>query len=136
MISAEILRILFGLVAVIGLIAITAMAAQKLGLASGPGGFSRKRRLMVVETLALDTRRRMAIIKCDGAEHLIILGVTGETVVARNLDAAAMSDEGTADENPFTMSFADLHNSISIKLRPSTNEDRKNTLKDTIRNAA
>ena len=102
MISSEILRILFGLVSVIGMIGLAALAARKLGLASASGGFVRKRRLAVTETLALDARRRVAIIKCDNAEHLIILGANGETVIERNLpDAPATDEEEQAIENPF-----------------------------------
>jgi flagellar protein FliO/FliZ len=107
MIFADFARILFGLTAVIGMIGIAAFAAKKAGLATASGGFVRKRRLRVVETLALDGRRRIAIIKCDDAEHLIVLGANNETVVAHNLDGAAdEEDDAPAPvENPFaTMS--------------------------------
>lgn len=119
MISSEILRILFGLVTVIGMIGLAALAARKLGLASASGGFVRKRRLSVTETLALDARRRVAIIKCDDAEHLIILGANGETVVERNLDGAPDTDvDEPAIENP----FAELQKKLSAKLNPSAKD--------------
>jgi len=122
MISPEILRILFGLIAVIGLIALAALAAQKLGLASASGGFVRKRRLALVESLALDARRRVAIIKCDGAEHLIILGATSETVIERNLDGAvALEEDEITPPNP----FAEIHASIAAKLRPAAKDVSK-----------
>jgi len=81
MIISEGLRILFGLIAVLGLIGACAIAARKFGLVSASGGFVRKRRLHVIETLALDARRRVVIVRCDDKEHLIVLGQSSETVV-------------------------------------------------------
>jgi len=126
-ISPEILRILFGLIAVIGLIGLAALGAQKLGLASASGGFVRKRRLALVESLALDARRRVAIIKCDGVEHLIILGATSETVIERNLDGVTVLEE---DEITPTNPFAEIHASIAAKLRPAAKGIANEAAKD------
>jgi flagellar protein FliO/FliZ len=41
-----------------------------------PGG-----RLKVVEVTAIDTRRRLVLVRRDGVEHLLLLGANGETVV-------------------------------------------------------
>lgn len=55
----------------------------------GPGGGSListgKRRLKIVETLPLDARRRMVLIRRDDREHLVIIGASGETVVETNI---------------------------------------------------
>ncbi len=118
MVIADFARILFGLTAVIGMIGIAAFAAKKAGLATASGGFVRKRRLRVVETLALDGRRRVAIIKCDDAEHLIVLGANNETVIAHNLDGASDQEDAPAPvENPFA-SMSDLVK----KFRPASNQ--------------
>ncbi|MEO1243585.1 MAG: flagellar biosynthetic protein FliO [Pseudomonadota bacterium] len=101
MISSEILRILFGFVAVLGLIGLAAMAARRLGLASATGGIARRRRLAIVESLAIDARRRAVIIKCDDKEHLIVLGANGEMVIDRNLEGASDLNENPEAENPF-----------------------------------
>ena len=101
MIAAELLRIFAALIAVIGLIGLAALAARKFGLASASGGFIRQRRLAVVETLALDARRRLAIIKCDDREHLIVLGATAETLIESDLEAPEIEAEMPARENPF-----------------------------------
>ncbi len=124
MIFADFARILFGLTAVIGMIGIAAYAAKKAGLATASGGFVRKRRLRVVESLALDGRRRLAIIKCDDAEHLIVLGANNETVIAHNLDGATDEDDAPAPaENPFaTMS------ELVKKFRPANNRIADNRL--------
>ena len=109
MLSAEILRILFGFVAVLGLIGLSALAARKFGLAAATGGLSKKRRLSVVETLAIDARRRAVIVKCDGKEHLLLLGATGETVVDSNIEAPEVAEEISSD-NPFSLTMAETQN--------------------------
>ncbi len=115
MLSPEILRILFGFVAVLGLIALSAFAARKLGLASATGGMAKKRRLAIVETLAIDARRRVVIIKCDDTEHLIVLSATGETVVERNLDGLPASDAVIESENPFSQLMSARENFSKTK---------------------
>lgn len=104
----EIIRVVFGLVAVLGLIGLCAFIARKAGLLSAANGLSRKRRLAIVESIGLDNRRRMMIIRCDDAEHLIILGSQGEVVVQNNLpdqELAEPSDTTLGDlqlpRNPF-----------------------------------
>lgn len=103
MASVELLRILFGLLAVLGLIGIFAIGARKAGLISLAGTVSARRRLSISETLPLDSRRRLLIVRCDGVEHLIILGAQQETIVAQNLpdNAIAMAGPAAPVNNPF-----------------------------------
>jgi flagellar protein FliO/FliZ len=91
----DIARMFFALLAVLALIGLAALAARKAGLVANGGVLARKRRLQLVETLALDARRRAAIIRCDGREHLVLLGAHSETVVAADLPAPA-ADHGAA----------------------------------------
>lgn len=42
------------------------------------------RRLRIVDSLALDARRRLVIIRCDDVEHLLLLGAE-ETVIKTDL---------------------------------------------------
>ena len=95
--APEILRVVFGFVAVLGMIAAAAYAARKAGLASLPGPGGKKRRLAISEMLPLDARRRLALIRCDDAEYLIILGPSGETLVAQGLQAPPAA-EGAVQE--------------------------------------
>ena len=79
------LRFALALVAVLALIAILAVAGRQLGfmatpLFGKPGG-----RLKLVEIMAIDNRRRLALVRRDGVEHLLILGADGETVVETNI---------------------------------------------------
>ena len=44
------------------------------------------KRLELVETLAIDVRRRLVIVRCDGREHLLLLGANQDLVVQSDLD--------------------------------------------------
>ena len=82
----QFLRLAMALLFVLLLMGGLAMLLKKLGLATNASiKTSEKRRLKIVESLPLDPRRRLAIIKCDDKEHLVILGQNGETVIASNI---------------------------------------------------
>ena len=44
-------------------------------------GPARPKRLKVIETTWLDTKRRLVLIQHDGQEHLLLLGTNSETVL-------------------------------------------------------
>ena len=44
------------------------------------------RRLQIVETLPLDIKRRLVIVRCDGDEHLLLLGPDRDIVVETHLN--------------------------------------------------
>ena len=46
-----------------------------------PAGGGRSQRLTVVEVRHLDPRRRLALIRRDGVEHLLLLGVNQDVVI-------------------------------------------------------
>ncbi len=111
-------RVIFGLVAVIGLIGIAALIARKAGVVSLPTSVGRKRRLAISETLPLDARRRLLIVRCDDREHLIILGAQSETIVDSGFDAKIIEeDSGAPGRNP----FAELRNAFN-KTKPGLEE--------------
>jgi flagellar protein FliO/FliZ len=51
-----------------------------------PGTPDDSRRLHIVESLMIDPRRRLVIVRCDGVEHLLLLGANEDIVVAANLE--------------------------------------------------
>jgi flagellar protein FliO/FliZ len=110
----EIARLVFALAAVIGMIGLAAFAARRLGLA-GANGFQRTRRLHLIETLAFDQKRRAAILRCDGREHLIVLDGASVTVIDRDIPLApqALEQKGAA----FIESFAPRGADGAVKLR-------------------
>lgn len=70
---------LAALCAVIGLILLAQRAARWGGLAPrvpGAGG-----RLVLVEAIALDPRRRLTLVRCDGREVLLLTGGPQDVVV-------------------------------------------------------
>ena len=93
----------FGFAAVLGMIGLCAIAAKKAGLSAMTGVTGKKRRLSMREMLPIDARRRLAIVKCDDTEYLILLGPTGETVVDKDLKAVIAEEEPVSyAANPFS----------------------------------
>lgn len=46
-----------------------------------------RKRLEVVESLPLDIKRRLVIVRCDGREHLLLLGLNQDMLIASNIDS-------------------------------------------------
>jgi flagellar protein FliO/FliZ len=73
-------RFLAALLFVLGLIALVAWLARRFRL--GPGGApGAARRLTVLETLPLDARRKLVLVRRDDTEHLLLLGTEGSRLV-------------------------------------------------------
>ena len=82
------LRFALALIMVLGLIGLTAWGARRLGLINNlTASGSRGRRLSVVESAAIDTKRRLVLIRRDQVEHLILLGPDGNTVIETDIKA-------------------------------------------------
>jgi flagellar protein FliO/FliZ len=76
----ELLRAGIALAAVVVLIVAFGAVLRRFG--HGPATRAGKR-LAVTESLSLDARRRLVIVRHDGREHLLLLGPTGDLVVER-----------------------------------------------------
>jgi flagellar protein FliO/FliZ len=103
----EIARIVFALVAVLGMIGVAAIAAKKLGLQNGAIAMQRARRLAIVKSLSLDAKRRLAIIACDGREHLVVLDAARVSVIERSIPARELAE--TAAEDSLVAPARKLH---------------------------
>ena len=101
------LQFILALAFVLGLIGVSSVLLRKFG----PGGMvtsrlrpGQKRRLDVVESLALDPRRRVVIVRRDDVEHLLLLGPQGETVVEQGIippeTPEQNDDNGNGPVNP------------------------------------
>ena len=75
------LRFVLAMVFVLSLMGGLWLILKKLGLAGPVVQVAGKRRLKIIESLSIDTRRRAVILQRDNIQHLVILGPTGETVV-------------------------------------------------------
>lgn len=91
------IRFVVALIFVVGLILAVAWALRRFGPGAlqAAGGTRRKRRLALVESLAIDARRRLVLVSRDGREHLLLIG-GGTDVVVESGPAAppAEADEG------------------------------------------
>lgn len=73
-------RTIFALIATLALILGVAYGARRLGmLQANPQA---PRRLKITESLMLDPRRRLVIVRCDGREHVLLLSPAGDVVVS------------------------------------------------------
>ena len=92
---ANYLRFGAALVLVLGLIGIAAWGVRRLGLLGRlPSARGGTRRLAVVDVTALDPRRRLALVRRDDVEHLLLLGPAGDVVIEVGIAAAgAVADE-------------------------------------------
>jgi len=81
-------RFLLALAFVLALIGLLAWGARRFGLLRGTvrakGG---ARRLDVVEIAPIDSKRRLALVRRDNKEHLILLGTTGDLIVETGIEA-------------------------------------------------
>ncbi len=74
-------RAVFALVATLALIGLAAYAARRFGMLQASPR-SAARRLKVSESLMLDPRRRLVVVRFDDREHLLLLSPSGDCVVA------------------------------------------------------
>ncbi|MGY6662565.1 MAG: flagellar biosynthetic protein FliO [Glycocaulis sp.] len=79
-------RYFAALLLVLGLLGALALLARRAGLAHFLPNIQRPnapRRMEVASTLMLDPRRRVVLVRVDDEEHVILLGLAGETVLDR-----------------------------------------------------
>ena len=75
------LRFLIALVFVVAMIGALAWIVRRFGWANrfvAPAG---KRRLSVLEVLPIDGKRRLVLLRRDGVEHLVLLGIAGDLLI-------------------------------------------------------
>lgn len=83
------------LIFVVGLMGGGALLVKKLGLAGPLPQKMGKKRLKVIEAMPLDARRKLVLIQRDDAQHLVILGINGETIVETNIKAPKNAAKST-----------------------------------------
>ena len=93
------MQFVFALIFVLALIGVFALVARRLGLGyRAPSRPKHERRLAIVEFMPIDARRRLAIIRRDSVEHLIMLGTSSETVVETGFAEPSGTFEGALAE--------------------------------------
>jgi flagellar protein FliO/FliZ len=82
-------RLVGALALVLALIFAVAWVAKRLGLGGRLAIARGKRRLAIQEVLPLDGKRRLVLLKRDGVEHLLLLGVNDDLVVETGITPPA-----------------------------------------------
>lgn len=77
-------RYIGALLLVLGLIGFAGLGARRFGL-PGLAKPIATRRLKIVETLMISPRQRLAIIRRDEVEHLVLIGPDGASVIEQNI---------------------------------------------------
>lgn len=97
--SAQFVKLAAALAFVLALMLMLALVMRRINQGGTVMPLAR-RRLKLVETLPIDPRRRLAIVRCDDREHLLILGTNGETVIETNLKGPQDIPQVTVIETP------------------------------------
>lgn len=83
------MRFVLALAFVLALMGLAAQLIKRMGWGKiGPLGGTGKR-LSVIEVRQIDGRHKLALIKCDDREHLLVLGPEGQTTVDLNIKKKA-----------------------------------------------
>lgn len=87
-------RFVLSLVFVIGLILLAAWAARRFGygVVSPRLGGRKTRRLALIESIQLDPRRRLVLVKRDDVEHLLLLGGASDFVVENVVPSSTFAE--------------------------------------------
>jgi len=84
------LRLLLAFSVVVALMGGLAVVLKYIGTRGFvlPTQAAKARRMKIVESMPIDTRRRFVIINCDGREHLLLLSAERDIVIETNLPPA------------------------------------------------
>jgi flagellar protein FliO/FliZ len=84
-----------GLALALALVLLVARLARAFGFASAGsaimGGAGRPRRMVLSETIALDTRRRLHLVRCDGRDILVLTGGGQDVMLPLDAQSEAAS---------------------------------------------
>jgi flagellar protein FliO/FliZ len=89
------LKYIVGLLIVLGLIALVALLARRLGMVPrATRDPSAPRRLSITDVISVDAKRRLVLVKRDDREHLLLLGPERDIVVERNISVNENTEQG------------------------------------------
>ena len=93
------LRFALALSFVLALIVAASWVMRRLGYgAMTPARTGKTRRLGVVEVAQIDPRRRLVLIRRDGVEHLLLLGINNDLVLETGINPPAVHGSGPGRE--------------------------------------
>ncbi len=85
----------------VGLIGLLAILLRRFGTGGAQFLVKRKgrdKRLGIVETLPIDARRRLVLLRRDDKEHLVLCGATSDLLIEGDISAGGVAHE--AAERP------------------------------------
>ena len=86
--SVSYFRAILALIFVLSVIAIISFLLKRFSFNNKFSGLkSIDKRISIEEIHALDTKRRLVLVKRDDVEHLLLLGATSDVVVESNIKA-------------------------------------------------
>ncbi len=90
-IESQVLKFFVAFIVVLGLIVLTAWLVRRFGAERLGGAATRGRqpRLAVIDATAVDSRRRLVLIRRDNIEHLLLIGGPSDVVVEPNIVRAS-----------------------------------------------
>src|SRR5215813_14098030 len=93
--AMELIRAVLALVLVLGLIGGAAWAARRFGPALwfGTRGTKRERNLAVLESLPIDARHRLVLVRRGERKHLLLIGPNHSLVVEDGIAEPALKAE-------------------------------------------
>ncbi len=105
-------RFVFAFVVVLGLIVAGAFLWRKFGgsALTTIGSRTRQPRLAVIETMVVDARRRLVLVRRDNAEHLLLIGGPTDVVIEPSIARAVMASRDARG----AAAAADLRSSSSL----------------------
>ena len=113
--SVSYLKFFFALLFVIGLIGGFALIAKKFGMGNrGPMRRGKGSRLSVIESMQVDAKRRIVLIRCDDKDYMLLLGGVTELLIKDNIPVDF--DQETNQNTPAPSKIMDkFHDYIRIK---------------------
>jgi flagellar protein FliO/FliZ len=89
---STLLRAVFSLAFVLGLVGLASVLAKKFLLERQILKMGdKKKRLSIEEIHPVDAKRRLVLIKRDDVEHLILLGATSDLLVETNIKSQSLT---------------------------------------------
>jgi flagellar protein FliO/FliZ len=95
----DIVRLVAALVFVLALIGLLAWLLRRFGPTMRLG---RVGRLALVESIAVDSRRRLLLVRRDQTEHLLLIGGTGDLVIETGITSASEAGQRGRAEPSFS----------------------------------
>ena len=86
------LTVILALAAVIVLIVLGLWLLKLIFRATGNVGRGRNRRLAIIDSMALDPKRQLVLVRRDNVEHLVLLGGTADLVVETGINPSAAAE--------------------------------------------